>query len=98
MNRPLPALERRRDLALRLLFDQAYRRIEPFLDAAGAWGGAGFTLVIQHQLREAYPQLSAQQVQMLVIAAKRVHGQRRRTRPRAGPAARPATRDALSVG
>lgn len=73
------AVERRQDLVLRAAFDEAYASIEPFLDPACQWGGASFTVLVQHSLREAFPQLSPQQVQILIGAASRVYHSRHRT-------------------
>ncbi|MBI5255156.1 MAG: hypothetical protein HY855_01550 [Burkholderiales bacterium] len=72
------AVERRQDLVLRAAFDEAYASIEPFLDPACQWGGASFTVLVQHSLREAFPQLSPQQVQILITAANRVYQARAR--------------------
>lgn len=76
---PTPAgTERRVHHELRAIFDEAYARIEPLLDAEG--GGADPTLQIQWVLREAYPQLSPSERYLFVFAARRVHAERRRQR------------------
>jgi hypothetical protein len=76
---PVPAGgERRVHHELREVFDEAYARVEPMLDAAGDSGDA--TLRIQWLLREAYPQLSPSERFLFVFAARRMHAQRWRQR------------------
>jgi hypothetical protein len=77
MNERTPAVERRQNLELRAIFDEAYTRIEPFLDPAQTWGGAPLTVLAYHALREAYPELSSEDAHVLIVAAKRVYNARR---------------------
>ncbi len=65
--------ERRENLPLRGIFDEARLRIVQFLDAGAGWGGAPLELSAFRRLREAYPELSALEVHQLVRALLRVH-------------------------
>lgn len=77
MNEQAPVAERRQNLKLRAIFDEAYLRIEPFLDPTQTWGGAPLNVLAYHAVREAYPALSAEEAHILVTAAKRVYNSRR---------------------
>ncbi len=68
--------ERRRNLKLRELFEEAYARIEPFLDRKHTWGGLQLTHLALRTLREAYPELDPVEVHQLVLAAIRVYRDR----------------------
>jgi len=78
--------ERRRNPALRALFDEAYARIEPCLDPRHGWNGQPLEHFAFRMLREAYPELTPQDARILVGAALRVW----RERNPAAPAAQPA--------
>jgi hypothetical protein len=73
-----PVRERRRDTALRDIFEDAYERCLPFLDPQR--GIRGVPLVHQAilTLREHYPHLDMLQVYVLVQALQRTHQARRR--------------------
>jgi hypothetical protein len=60
-----------------VIFEEAYLRIEPFLDPARSWGGSVLTVLASHTLRQAYPELSLQDVHVLVTVAHRVYLVRR---------------------
>lgn len=60
-----------------VIFEEAYLRIEPFLDPARTWGGSVLTVLASHTLRQAYPELSLQDVHVLVTVAHRVYLVRR---------------------
>ena len=68
--------ERRQNLKLRELFEEAYARIEPFLDQKHTWGGLQLTHFALRTLREAYPQLDPTEAHQLVLAAMRVYRER----------------------
>jgi hypothetical protein len=75
---PTPAgSERRVHHELRAVFDEAYARIEPLLDAAAGRNVDDASLLIQLVLRESYPQLSPSERYLFVFAARRVHAVRR---------------------
>lgn len=65
--------ERRTDPKRRAIFDEAYVRIEPFLDPSRTWGRAALTGLAYRVLRQAYPDLSAQDAHVLINAARRVY-------------------------
>ena len=68
--------ERRQNPKLRELFEEAYVRIEPFLDRKHTWGGLQLTHFALRTLREAYPQLDPTEAHQLVLAAMRVYRER----------------------
>lgn len=65
--------ERRMNPQLRELFDSAYAMIEPFFDPAAGWGGRSLEHLAFRVLRENFPQLSAEEVHAIVVAAHRVY-------------------------
>ena len=52
-----PTPERRKNLALRELVDQAYHLIEPFFDPSNAWNGQQLEHLAYRLVRENLPQL-----------------------------------------
>ncbi|MGE5467903.1 MAG: hypothetical protein ACM3Y9_10810 [Ignavibacteria bacterium] len=64
--------ERRRDVEIRALFVEAYDLLEPFFDPANNWAGHGHEHLAYRALHERFPQLSADQVFVIVDAARRV--------------------------
>ena len=72
-------VERRQNLRLRAIFDEAYARIAPFLDPAQGWGGSPMTALAYRAVRDAYPELSPADAYTLVVAAVRVYGTTRVT-------------------
>jgi hypothetical protein len=69
--------DRRSDSWRQVILEEAYLRIEPFLDPARSWGGSVLTVLASHTLRQAYPELSLQDVHVLVTVAHRVYLVRR---------------------
>lgn len=65
--------ERRRNEQLRQVFDHAYAMIEPFFDPAAGWGGRSLEHLAFRVLRENFPQLSAEDVHVMIVAAHRVY-------------------------
>lgn len=65
--------DRRFNLKLRAVFDEAYQRISPFLDPEQGWGGMNLELLAFRVLREAYPQFSSLEVHQLILASVRVY-------------------------
>lgn len=74
----IPRAERRHNLKLRELFEEAYARILPCLDPGQAWGRVPLEHLAFRILREAYPDLPPQEVHLLVRASVRVCRERRR--------------------
>lgn len=68
--------DRRENGQLRDLFDHAYAMIEPFFDPAAGWGGRSLEHLAFRLLRENFPQLSAEEVHVMIVAAHRVYIQR----------------------
>jgi len=69
--------ERREQLQLREVFDNAYPLIEPFFDPAGSWGGQSLEHLAFRVMREHYPQVSGDQIYVFISAAKRVYNERK---------------------
>lgn len=68
--------DRRVDHEIRQIFVDAYEVLEPFFDPQNEWAGHSHEHLAYRALHERFPNLSAQQVQILVEAARRVfaHG------------------------
>lgn len=73
----IPRTERRHNPKLRELFEEAYARILPCLDPGRTWGHMPLEHLAFRMLREAYPDLSPQEVHLLVRASVRVCRERR---------------------
>ncbi len=70
---PLSPPDRRQNLPLRDLFDQAYVMVEPFFDPNAGWGGHSLEHLAFRVLRENFPQLSSEDVHAIVVAAHRLY-------------------------
>ena len=68
--------ERRQNSQLRELFEEAYKLIEPFLDPSNSWGGKTLEFLAFRVMREKYPQIGSDEIQVFLSAAKRVHNDR----------------------
>ncbi len=68
--------ERRQNPEIRARFVEVYDVLEPFFDPANAWAGHTHEHLAYRALHERFPQMSPQEVQILVEAARRVfsHG------------------------
>ena len=67
-----PGQERRRDGEIRELFIEAYAVLEPFFNPDNQWGGRGHEHLAYRALHERFPNLSGDQIFIIVDAAKRV--------------------------
>lgn len=67
------APERRNNLALRKTFNAAYPMLEPFFDPKGSWGGNSLEYLASRLLYDNFPELSSDEVQVIVVAAHRVY-------------------------
>ncbi|HLA35610.1 MAG TPA: hypothetical protein VJ001_12165 [Rhodocyclaceae bacterium] len=67
-----PDNERRIDPDLRELFIEAYDIIRPFFDQATMWAGQPHEHLAFMALHERFPQMSGEQVFIIVSAARRV--------------------------
>ena len=65
--------ERRSSHNLRLIFDAACELTAPFFDTKQSWGGSSLTMYARQALREAYPELSQQEVAILYSGVARHH-------------------------
>ncbi|MBI5430160.1 MAG: hypothetical protein HY938_06850 [Nitrosomonadales bacterium] len=65
--------ERRSQHNLRLIFDAACRITAPFFDTKQSWGGSSLTMYARQALREAYPELTQQEVAILFSGVQRFH-------------------------
>lgn len=73
MDTPASSPERRKYHHVREIFDQAYDMITPFFAKENRWGNATLDHLAYRVLRENYPELSFEEVHVLVVAAKRVY-------------------------
>ena len=64
--------ERRSNSRLREIFVKAYDVLQPFFDPANNWGGQTHEHLAYRALHEQFPDLSGDDVYILVSAAKRV--------------------------
>lgn len=71
--------ERRTNLNLRELVDQAYLLIEPFFDPGNAWNGQTLEHLAYRVVREQFPTIPPQDVQVIVSAATRIYRSKLRT-------------------
>lgn len=65
--------ERRVHDSLRPIFEEACRITLPFFDTKQSWGGASLTMYARQTLREAYPNMSQQEIAILFSAVQRFH-------------------------
>lgn len=65
--------ERRSQHDLRRIFDAACQLTAPFFDTKQSWGGSSLTMYARQALREAYPELSQQEVAILYSGVARFH-------------------------
>ncbi len=71
-----PGKDRRKYHEVRAIFEEAIEVIQPFFDPANSWGNRSLDHLAYRSLRENYPQLSMEEVHVLVVAAKRVFAER----------------------
>jgi hypothetical protein len=68
--------DRRVNLHLRSLFENACRITAPFFDPEHGWSTTYLTLYAQQTLREAYPELSLQEIAFLFAGVQGFHTSR----------------------
>lgn len=66
--------ERRSNLRVREMFVEVYDILEPFFDPANSWAGHMHEHLAFRALHERFPDLSGEEVLIIVTAAKRVFG------------------------
>lgn len=64
--------DRRANVEIRQIFVDAYDTLEPFFDPKNRWGGLSHEHLAYRALHERFPQLTGEQVLIIVTAAKRV--------------------------
>lgn len=74
MNVSTTDADRRTNQRLRVIFAEAYEVLQPFFDPANTWGGKTHEHLAYRALHERFPDLSGDDVFILVTAAKRVFG------------------------
>ena len=67
------SVERRSQHNLRQIFDAACRVTAPFFDSSQGWGGSSLTMYARQALREAFPELTQQEVAILLSGVTRHH-------------------------
>jgi len=67
------AEDRRINAHLRVTFESACRITAPFFDAENTWGSSSLTMYARQTLREAYPDLTQQDLAILLSAVLRFH-------------------------
>ena len=65
--------DRRTQPHLRNIFDKACKITEPFFDQKQSWGGAYLTMYARQTLREAFPNLTQQEIAILLSVVSRHH-------------------------
>jgi hypothetical protein len=65
--------ERRKYHRVREIFEEAYELIAPFFAKENRWGNATLDHLAYRVVREQYPELSFEEVHILVVASKRVY-------------------------
>ncbi|HEX5338061.1 MAG TPA: hypothetical protein VFW53_06460 [Gallionella sp.] len=65
--------ERRVYPHLRVIFEHACRITAPFCDPEKGWGGTSHTMYARQTLREAFPDLTQQDIAILFSAVQRFH-------------------------
>lgn len=64
--------DQRIDFEIRSMFVEAYDVLAPFFDASNQWAGHSHEHLAYRALHEHFPQLSADQIFIIVDAARRV--------------------------
>ena len=68
--------ERRHRLHLRVVFEGALAMLEPFFDPDQGWAGQPLEHLAYRIVRDNFPELNAEEVHLLVVAAHRVYIER----------------------
>ncbi|MBL8442846.1 MAG: hypothetical protein JNK52_02250 [Zoogloeaceae bacterium] len=69
-------VERREHLRAREVFNEAITLIEPFFAPENHWGSRSLDHLAYRTLRDRYPDMSYDEVHVLVVAARRVFASR----------------------
>ena len=68
-----PTTERRRHYRVRAIFEEACASIAPFFAKENRWGNATLDHLAYRVIRDRYPELSFEEVHILVVASRRVY-------------------------
>lgn len=68
--------ERRKHLRVRAVFEEAIASIEPFFAPENQWSSSSLDHLAYRTLRDRYPEMSYDEVHVLVVAARRVFASR----------------------
>lgn len=71
-----PAVRRTNEAVAAAAFAAAVAALEPFFDPGLCWSGAHLEHFAYRALRERYPELTTSQAYVIVIAARRLYGDR----------------------
>jgi hypothetical protein len=72
--------DRRQQRHLRDFFEGVRGIMEPFHGAAASWGNQDLSYLARRQIQESYPQLSLQEINVLINAVNRVLAEERAVR------------------
>lgn len=73
---PPGGTDRRQHHRVRAVFEDALQLIEPFFAPENQWGTHSLEHLAYHALRDNYPDMSVEEVHILVVAAKRIFNTR----------------------
>lgn len=65
--------ERRKYHRVREIFEEAYELVAPFFAPENRWGNSTLDHLAYRVVRDRYPELSYEEVHVLVVASKRVY-------------------------
>lgn len=74
VSEPQDQADRRQYHRVREIFEEAYALIAPFFATENRWANSTLDHLAYRVVRDHYPELSAAEVHVLVVAAKRVYG------------------------
>ena len=72
---PSVRTERRKYHRVREIFEEAYELVAPFFAKENRWGNATLDHLAYRVVRDHYPELSFEEVHVLVVATKRVYSE-----------------------
>jgi hypothetical protein len=67
-----PNSERRTNVQLRQIFPAAFEALRPFFETANQWEGQSHEHLAYHTLKEHFPELSSQDVFIVVATSRRL--------------------------
>lgn len=73
INAPLVSEEQRRHHRVRAIFEEASVLVEPFFAGESRWANGTLDLLAYRTVRDRYPELSADEVHVLIVACSRLY-------------------------